>query len=489
MGIVLKQSIQNTIFTFMGFAVGALNTLYLYVYFLGDQYYGLTAFLLSSANLMMPFLTFGVQNTLVKFYHTYTTDQQKSQFLNLMLVLPLLIILPTGIVLYSFQDSIAILLSSKNTIIQDYVWFIPAVSILMAYFEIGYAWVKVHLRSVWGNFLKEVGLRVIISLLLFGIHFEYLEPSQFVYGLVSAYGLIAIIMGITAFKVRKPEFRLLFPSQKKEVIRYSAFIVFSASIGILLLDIDKFMIGQYIPIDQVAFYAVAGFMALTISVPMRAMHQITHPITTQFMAQNKWGELQELYQKTSITLQVIAGWIMLGILCNLDSIYAFLPNSYRLAMGVVVLLSISKYLDAMLGNNNSIIFNSKYYQTVLMLGFGLLAVAVILNWLMIPRYGIDGVAWATLISMGLYNLSKLYFVVFKMKLFPFTLKTLYSLIIVMILGFLFNRINLAFAPLYSILIKSIILTIVYFGLHYYFKISTDINEIIHKVLSLKKSHT
>jgi O-antigen/teichoic acid export membrane protein len=222
---------------------------------------------------------------------------------------------------------------------------------------------------------------------------------------------------------------------------------------------------------------------------MRAMHQITHPITTQFMAQNKWGELQELYQKTSITLQVIAGWIMLGILCNLDSIYAFLPNSYRLAMGVVVLLSISKYFDAMLGNNNSIIFNSKYYQTVLMLGFGLLAVAVILNWLLIPCYGIDGVAWATLISMGLYNLSKLYFVVFKMKLFPFTLKTLYSLIIVMILGFLFNRINLAFAPLYSILIKSIILTIVYFGLHYYFKISTDINEIIHKVLSLKKSHT
>ena len=82
MGIVVKQSIQNTLFTFLGFAVGALNTLYLYVYFLGDQYYGLTAFLLSSANLMMPFLTFGVQNTLVKFYHTYTTDQQKSQFLN-----------------------------------------------------------------------------------------------------------------------------------------------------------------------------------------------------------------------------------------------------------------------------------------------------------------------------------------------------------------------------------------------------------------------
>lgn len=486
MGIVIKQSIQNTLLTFVGFGVGALNTLYLYVHFLGDQYYGLTAFLLSSANLLMPFFTFGVQNTLVKFYQTYTSEQQKSQFLNLMLVLPFLVILPLLLIFAVFQDTLIDLLSSKNAIIHNFVWFIPVIGILMAYFEIGYAWVKVHLKSVWGNFLKEVGLRVIISGLLLSIHWGFLEPHQFVYGLVCAYGVITLIMGIMAYNIRKPQLRLMFPAQRKEVIRYTAFIVFSASIGILLLDIDKFMIGQYIPIDQVAFYAVAGFMALTIAVPMRAMHQITHPITTQFMAQRKWRELQELYQKTSITLQVVAGWIMLGILSNLDSIYAFLPDSYSIAIGVVFLLSVSKYFDAMLGNNNSIIFNSKYYQTVLILGFVLLLVAISLNWLLIPLYGIQGVAWATFISMAFYNLSKLYFVVFKMKLYPFTPKTFYSLMITAGLWLILYAIEFKIHPILSILIKSSILTVLYFGLHYYFKISLDLNQIIQKVFKIKK---
>ena len=60
MGIVIKQSIQNTITTFIGFAIGAINTLFLYTNFLTDAYYGLVGFLLSTANVMMPFFMFGV---------------------------------------------------------------------------------------------------------------------------------------------------------------------------------------------------------------------------------------------------------------------------------------------------------------------------------------------------------------------------------------------------------------------------------------------
>ena len=40
MGIVIKQSIKNTIITFIGFGIGALNTLFMYPYFLGEDYLG-----------------------------------------------------------------------------------------------------------------------------------------------------------------------------------------------------------------------------------------------------------------------------------------------------------------------------------------------------------------------------------------------------------------------------------------------------------------
>ena len=153
MGIVLNQSVKNTVITFIGFAIGAANALFMYTHFLGEDYYGLTAFLLSSANIMMPLMAFGIQNTLVRFYAEHQTEEDKSRFLNLVLVLPLLIIIPVFLILFFFYPETASKLSAENPIIYDYVWIIPVIGLFMGYFEIFYAWVKVHLKSVFGNFV------------------------------------------------------------------------------------------------------------------------------------------------------------------------------------------------------------------------------------------------------------------------------------------------------------------------------------------------
>jgi O-antigen/teichoic acid export membrane protein len=49
-----------------------------------------------------------------------------------------------------------------------------------------------------------------------------------------------------------------------------------------------------------------------------------------------------------------------------------------------------------------------------------------LNMIFIPIYGILGSAFATLLSITLYSLAKLMFVVKRLHLFPFTKQTLYS---------------------------------------------------------------
>ena len=69
MGIVIKQSIKNTIITFIGFGIGAVNVLYMYPVFLGKEYLGLTNYILSAANILYPILSFGIQNTLIKFFN------------------------------------------------------------------------------------------------------------------------------------------------------------------------------------------------------------------------------------------------------------------------------------------------------------------------------------------------------------------------------------------------------------------------------------
>jgi len=483
MGIVLKQSATNTVMTFIGFAIGAVNALFMYTHFLGEDYYGLTAFLLSSANIVMPLMAFGIQNTLVKFYAEHESEDDKSRFLNFVLVLPLVLIIPIFIILFGFYDSLASLVSQENPIIYDYAWIIPMIGLFMGYFEIFYAWVKVHLKSVFGNFIKEVLLRVCISLFLFAVYFNWITKIQFVYSLVFIYAAMMLLMAIVAFKVRKPQFHLKFPKEKREIIIYSSFIIFSSSIAMLLLDIDKFMIGQYIPLKEAAYYSVAIFIALTISVPMRAMHQITHPITTDLMVKKKHDELNDLYKKTSITLQVVGGFIMVCILANIQDVYALLPEKYSGGIAVVFIISLSKFFDLMLGNNNSIIFNSNFYRTVLGLGLGLVVVTISLNMYFIPNFGIEGAAFATLISIGLYSLAKFMFVIFKMDLFPFTKKTLVSLAIITLTFALFYFWSFPWHPILNILFKSFLIALFYWVLNFKLKISSDINSFIQTVYS------
>jgi O-antigen/teichoic acid export membrane protein len=89
MGIVIKQSVQNTFTTYLGFGVGAVNKLFLYTNFMSDEYYGLVGFLLSAATIMMPLMAFGVHNTLIKFYSSYKNPEEQQGFVSTMLFLPL----------------------------------------------------------------------------------------------------------------------------------------------------------------------------------------------------------------------------------------------------------------------------------------------------------------------------------------------------------------------------------------------------------------
>jgi O-antigen/teichoic acid export membrane protein len=219
-----------------------------------------------------------------------------------------------------------------------------------------------------------------------------------------------------------------------------------------------------------------------VAVPSRAMHQIIYPITAKLMAENKHDELNALYKKSSVSLQLVGGYVLLGILVNIHSLYELLPPEYSNGIFVVFAIGASRYFDLMLGNNNSIIFNSKYYRMVLFLGLMLAVLAISLNMYFIPRYGIDGAAIATLIAITLYTMAKLWFVTVKMNLFPFSIQTVYSLAI-LLLGFgIFYFWNFDFHPLIDIILKSVLLTIFYITINYKLVILPEANLLLDKCI-------
>lgn len=488
MGIVLNQSFKNTIITYIGFAIGGINTIYLYPVFLGATFYGLTNYITSSANVIMPLFAIGMQNTLVKFYSQYKTDAERSRFLSFTVLFPLLLIIPLLLIGFLFQDEILFFLSKKNAVVKNYIWLIPFIALCMAYFEIFYAWLRVHMHSVFGNFIKEVGLRTASLFLLMGVYYHWITIEGFVYATAVVYLLALLITMFYAFTIQKPNFEFTFPVNTKDILTYTFYIILSGSVANLLLDGDKMILNQYMNIENIAFYSVATYIALVISVPSRAMHQIVYPITAKLMHENKHDEMDILYKKTSINLQMVGGYVMLGIFVNINKLYEMVPPEYAGGILVVFMIGISKYFDLILGNNNAIIFNTKYYRTVLFLGVLLVILTVGLNMIFIPIYGIIGSAFATLLSITLYSLAKLLFVVKKLDLYPFTKQTVYSIALTLVLFLAFYFWEFPFNPIISIILKSILMTIAYIYFNYKFEISSEINQEINKFFKkLKKS--
>jgi len=486
MGIVLNQSFKNTIITYIGFGIGAINTLYLYPIYLGATYYALTNYILSAANVIMPLFAIGMQNTLVKFYSQYKTEEEREQFLSFTALFPILMCIPLGIIGIFFFDDITDFVSKQNPVVREFMLLIPFVGICMAYFEIFYAWARVHMHSVFGNFVKEVGLRLVSTIALIGLYFKWMSLIQFVYFTAAIYFVAFLITMFYAFYIKKPNFQIAIPSNVKSVMEYTFYIILSGSVANLLLDGDKLILNQYMEIENIAYYSVATYIALVISVPSRAMHQIVYPITAKLMHENKHDELNSLYKKTSINLQIVGGFVMLCIFVNINQLYEIVPEDYRGGIPVVFMIGLSKYFDLILGNNNAIIFNTKYYRTVLFLGLGLVVLTFVLNVIFIPIFGIMGSAFATLLSITCYSLAKLLFVVKKLDLYPFTKQNLYSLAITTLLFLIFYFWEFPVYPLIGIALKSILVTIVYVYLNYKFNISPDINQVLNNLLKKAK---
>ena len=279
MGIVLKQSSRNTLIIFIAFAIGGINTLFLYTQFLTDTYYGLVVFLLSAANLLMPLTAFGIQYTIVKFFASYKTKIERDKFLSSAIILPLFIALPIGFFGNVFYEQVSVFLASKNSMIKDYTVVIYLVAIATAYLEIFYAWSKVQLQSVFGNGIKELYHRISTMILLL-IWLDFINVQQFIWLMAASYFLRMFLMMWYALKLYAPKFTFQLPKNYKEIFKYSLYIILAGSASAILLDIDKVMLPQKEAIEFTAYYTVGVFIASVVEAPGRAMSQILQPLTS-----------------------------------------------------------------------------------------------------------------------------------------------------------------------------------------------------------------
>ncbi len=485
MGIVLNQTYKNSFILFLGFAIGGINVLFLYTHFLQEDYYGLITFLLSTANILMPLLVFGIQHTIIKFFSSYMNKKDRDNFLITVVILPIFIIIPLAFLGILCYDYFADLLSQENIIIKKYTYLIFFIAIFMGYFEVFYAWSRVQMKSVFGNFIREIFARISITFLLFAVYFGWLNEEQFIYAVALVYLVRAIIMKLYAMSLYFPEIRSFsIPDNIREILTFSFYIILAGSAGSILLEIDKFMIPQMEQIAKVAYYAVGVYIASVIGIPSRAMQQIINPITAKELNNENYKEVEILYKKSSINLLIAGGLLFLIINLNVKDLYLLIDKpEYSVGILVVLIISFSELIKLTLGTNGAILTNSKYYKIFFYFSIAMAFSVIVLNRYLIELMGIDGAAIATLIVVFIFGLIKIAYVNKKLNMHPFTNKTIAINMIIFGLFLIFYFINFTSYPLLNIIIKSIIISIVYLIFIMKFKISNDFNQLVLKYIN------
>ena len=384
-------------------------------------------------------------------------------------------------VFYAYYDEIRQFLFQNDQSLSQYAYVILFVAVSTSFFEVFYSWLRVKLKSVFGNFLKELYPRLLISFLLISYSYGVLDFENFVLFLIYGYYLRLLIIIIYSFYINKPRISLSFKSDFKEVFKYCLLIFLSGAASSIILDIDKSMLSSILTVENVAYYSVAVFIAAVIEIPGRAMFQILSPVVADAINKNHFKKLEGLLKKSSTNLVLVASLFFLLINLNLDDFYEMLnQDGYSIGIPIVIIVSFGKLYSMSIGCVNNIISNSKYYYYTFWFSLFSSVLAVVLNIYLITDYGIVGAAYATLIVIFIMNSLKLYLIKVKFNIHPYSKDTA-KIIVLSIIGFvIFSNLKLDFQPVLNIIIKSSLILILYTLSAYIFRLSDDVNIFIDK---------
>lgn len=488
MGIIIRQGLKYSTVAYVGVLIGAVNTIIVFPRLLSPEQYGLMRLLQENGLFIAAFIQLGAANIADKFIPVFRTEDKRNKgFLFFLLAFPLAGFIIFCLLFLSFKDLWLGIYQEKSPDVNRYFYYFIPLIFFMMYQLILEAYSRVHLRIVVPGLFRDVVLKLLTLgfIILYFLHI--ISFHQFLLLLIGAYGVITLLLlaYLQNLKVLhvKPDFRFLTPRLLKEMGIYGAFILLGGAGTLIVTKIDFLMLGSLAGTREVAIYTIAFFMGTIIEIPRRAIAQISTPLLSQAWQHNDLDKIEEIYKKSAINQLIIGAFCFLGIWCNADAIFNLIPNGevYRAGKYVILFIGIARLFDMATGVNGEIILQSRYYRFNLISVVFLAVLIIGTNYIFIPLYGINGAAFATALSVFLWNILKFLFLWIKFRMQPFSIKTITLLLIA---GVTFFAASLVPAPkdefgatILNILFRSAIITSMFVSFTYVFQVSEDANHL------------
>lgn len=490
MGTIKTKAFHNTIISYAGAAIGYINFLILLPYAFAPEEIGLTRVLQNAAALFVPLSQLGIVTAIIRYFPFFKFDETKRHAFFLYTMLVTLV----GFVLFAtfflvFKNQIIGFYIKESPLLIDYYPLILPLTFFLVFFGVLEAFANSHYKTAMPIFLRDIVLRLFTTILAVLFIFNVVDFNQFIWLLVGSYGIVLI--GLLYYLRRMGELRISFDFTflkngfYKEILSYGFYMLLGATGASLVSYVDILMIGSMIGLKETGIYAIAFYMAVVIDIPRRGIKQIVDPYIATATKNEDRIQIADLYKRLSINQLVIGILFILGIWGNINEIFKLVPNGeiYETGKYVVLIIMFGKLVDMGSSMNGEIIGYSRYYKFNILSVILLAILTVVTNLIFIPIYGINGAAFATFLSLLLFNILKYLFILIKMKIQPFDINTIKILLIgcacyglVLLLPDLGN-------VFLNILLNSATIVIVYALAVYFSNVSQDVNQSILKVFS------
>ena len=410
LNLSLKLIVKSSIFVFIGFVIakifGYLYRIIIARYF-GPEIYGLFSLAIIILVWFVTIASLGFSEGIIRFASLYR-GKKEFEKIKYLLKFSLIFLLITGIIsgliLYSMSGFISIKIFNN----QDLIIFLKIISFIIpiyllsnTFLAIIQSFERIKFYSFLADFLNNfIKLSTLIVLIFIGFNSNSLIFSFML-------GTISIFLGSYLYcKYKIPELFGIIKIKnetKKEVISelfyYSWPLIFSSIFYNVLPYLDSFLIGYFNGATDVGIYNAAVPIAELLMLTPFLFARLFFPLITREYSQKNFEVIKELSKQVEkwILILNLPLFILIllfpGAFINIlfGSEYILAENSLRfLAIGFLffTLSVVLSYLITMIGKSKTILINIIIVSIL----------NLILNILLIPRYGISGAAFATMIS-------------------------------------------------------------------------------------------
>ncbi|MEM6738272.1 MAG: polysaccharide biosynthesis C-terminal domain-containing protein [Bacteroidota bacterium] len=484
MGVVIKQSFWGTFIAYLGVVLGYVNTLYFRAAYFSLEQIGLFTLITANAMMVSPISSFGAGSSYMKYFPSFDEEKKHRLFSFLFLVC----VIGNGIILlvgYLLKDSIALRYVDTAPIYIDFLFVTGIVIVSNSFFDLFFNYSRSVLRVVVPSFLRDIYLRLGSFFLVIGYSLTWWNFDKAVIGLGIVYfsSFVVLFFQLIIRHAFHFDFRLesINTSWKKKLFEFGVYSMMLAGSFAVINNISYDQITAVLGSDMTGIFTTCFFIGVVVEMPKRNMAKVLIPLISKASKENDSQAIKAIYQRSSITMSIIGILFTIGIITNLQDLFDFIPkgSAFQAGFWVAVFVCLAKLTLMISSFSGEIINFSHLYKYNLYFQVLAAFMLVILNYFLIPIWGINGAGFSYVITMIFHTALKTGFVQYHFKISPLINSHLFLFIVsgaTFALAFFFKP---AFHPLINIGIRSMLITGVFVVLVYRFRISADINNLIH----------